>query len=202
MSQFDWTLLAGLLALLFVSWDPRTTGPLLAVAVLQVARMLFRDAGNPVEVVVGIGLAPLTATAVMTLASLRGPAAGPFRERPAILVRLPGAAAVVLASRWLPVDEFADFLPLAMQSPWLLRTAVMLALGGILIACLSDTTADFGLGGALLLLTVNLVVYATYSQTVPLIILLNGAEMLAILVFALQATRTRPPPAPAPAASP
>ena len=191
MSQVDWTLLAGLLVLLFINWDLRTTGPLLAVAVLQVVRMLSQTADNPAEVVVGIGLVPLTAAAVMTLGSLLGPAAGRLQERPAILVRLPGAAAVVLAARWIPIDEFADFLPLAMQSPWLLRTAVMLTLGGILLACLSDTTADFGLGAALLLLTVNLVVYATYSQTIPLIFLLNGAELLAVLVFALQATRPR-----------
>ena len=74
----------------------------------------------------------------------------------------------------------------------------MLTLSGFLFTGLSDSPADFGLGGVLVLLTLNLVVYVTYSQTVPLIFLVNGAELLAVLVFALQATRARPSPVPAP----
>lgn len=202
MNQFDWTLLAGTLVLLFASWDLRTTGPLLAVATLQVARMLLQVGGDPTEVVVGIGLVPLTSAAVMTLGSLLGQFDGRRRERPALLMRLLGAVAVVLAARWVPVADFADFLPRAMQQPWLLRTAVMLTLGGFLIAGLSDDIADLGLGGILILLTVNLVTYAIYSQTIPLILLLNGAELLAILVLAWQASRVQPPPAQTPVSLP
>ena len=194
MNQFDWTLLAGTLVLLFTSWDLRATGPLLAVAILQVARMLLQVEGNPTEVIVGIGLVPLTAAVAMTLGSLFGQYGGWRRERPALLMRLLGAVAVVLAARWVPVTDFADFLPRALQQPWLLRSAVMLVLGGFLFAGLSDDTTDIGLGGILVLLTVNLVTYATYSQTVPLIFLLNGVELLAILVLALQASRIQPPP--------
>lgn len=202
MNQFDWTLLAGTLVLLFASWDLRVTGPLLVVAILQVARMLLQIEGDPMEVVVGIGLVPLTAVAAMTLVRLLGQSAGWRRERPALLMRLLGAAAVVCAARWVPVADFVDFLPRAMQQPWLLRSAVMLALGGFLFAGLSDDTTDIGLGGILVLLTVNLVTYATYSQTVPLIFLLNAVELLAVLVFALQASRVPPPPTQAPGSLP
>lgn len=196
MNQFDWTLLAGTLLLLFASWDLRATGPLLTVAILQVVRMLLQ-VGDPVEVVVGIGLVPLTAAVAVTLGSLLSQPGGWSRERPALLMRLLGAMAMVLAARWVPVDDFADFLPQALQQPWLLRSTIMLTLSGFLFTGLSDSPADFGLGGVLVLLTLNLVVYVTYSQTVPLIFLVNGAELLAVLVFALQATRARPAPVPA-----
>ncbi|MCY3658216.1 MAG: hypothetical protein OXG36_04245 [Caldilineaceae bacterium] len=197
MNQFDWTLLAGTLLLLFASWDLRATGPLLTVAILQVVRMLLQVGGDPVEVVVGIGLVPLTAAVAVTLGSLLSQPGGWSRERPALLMRLLGAMAMVLAARWVPVDNFVDFLPQALQQPWLLRSTIMLTLSGFLFTGLSDSPADFGLGGVLVLLTLNLVVFVTYSQTVPLIFLVNGAELLAVLVFALQATRARPAPVPA-----
>ncbi len=202
MNQFDWTLLAGTLLLLFASWDLRATGPLLTLAVLQVVRMLIQVGGDPVEVVVGIGLVPLTAAVAVTLGSLLSQPGGWSRERPALLMRLLGAMAMVLAARWVPVDDFTDFLPQALQQPWLLRSTIMITLSGFLFTGLSDSPADFGLGGVLVLLTLNLVVYVTYSQTVPLIFLVNGAELLAVLVFALQATRARPSPGPVPGSLP
>lgn len=179
-------LLALLLALLVLTWNPRILVPGFALFAVGFAWLMSATAEDPWPALVGIGLVPVLGSLAFGVSGLLLGSSGPAFGAPSLSLRILGVAGIAAAGFALPVSDLIPFLPPALHETDPVRLLLLAALSGALMLGLSESPLDIGYGFLTLVLPVNALMHGAYGNTAALMWLLNALELVTLMPLVIQ----------------